>query len=104
MEGVESFGRALLAVAVAATAAVLSNRISERTRIPAPAFFLVAPAVASDLVPRLEQFPIASVQDVVTVALVVLLFNGGLSLGWRQCRGHARHRRAAGARRSWPDS
>ncbi|MFF9410470.1 cation:proton antiporter [Streptomyces anandii] len=89
MEGVESFGRAVLAVALATTVAVLSNRLSERTRVPAPAFFLVAAAVAADLAPRLESFPITSVQNVVTVALVVLLFHGGMNLGWRQLRPNA---------------
>ncbi|MFD8430401.1 cation:proton antiporter domain-containing protein [Streptomyces coelicoflavus] len=89
MEGVESFGRVLLAVAVATLVAVLSNRLSERTRIPAPAFFLLVAAVASDLWPWLGRLPITAVQNAVTVALVVLLFNGGMNMGWSRFRPNA---------------
>jgi hypothetical protein len=41
MSDVEHFALILLVVAVAITAAVLSNRISERIRVPAPVIFLV---------------------------------------------------------------
>ena len=41
MSDVEHFALILLVVAVAITAAVLSNRVSERIRVPAPAIFLV---------------------------------------------------------------
>ncbi|MFE7900415.1 cation:proton antiporter [Streptomyces sp. NPDC057424] len=90
MEGTWSFGLAVLVVAVAGMAAVGSNRLSERTRIPAPAFFLVVAAVAVDLFPGLRKLSTATVQDVVTVALVVLLFQGGMELGWRRFRPEAR--------------
>ncbi|WP_405632610.1 cation:proton antiporter [Streptomyces sp. NBC_01174] len=89
MEGVESSAWWILAVAVAGIVAVMSNRLSERTHIPAPAFFLVAAAVASDVVPALRQFSITTVQNVVTVALVLLLFHGGMELGWRRLRPEA---------------
>src|SRR5262249_51156882 len=68
-----------------------SNRLSRLIRIPAPALFLVGAAIVSDLVPRLEAIPVEVVQQVVTVALVVLLFDGGMHIGWRSLR------RAAGA-------
>jgi hypothetical protein len=42
MGGVESFGLAVLVAALTGIAAVLSSRVSERLRIPAPAFFLIA--------------------------------------------------------------
>jgi cell volume regulation protein A len=41
MSDVEHFALILLVVAVAITAAVLSNRTSERIRVPAPVIFLV---------------------------------------------------------------
>ncbi len=41
MTDVEHFALITLLTAAALVAAVLSNRISERTRIPAPALFLV---------------------------------------------------------------
>jgi cell volume regulation protein A len=66
--------------------AVLSNRLSDRVGIPAPAFFLVGAAVASDLVPGLTPTSIESVQRIVTVALIAILFNGGVDLGWPRFR------------------
>jgi cell volume regulation protein A len=47
--------------------------------------FLFAAAVASDLLPALTP-PVTVVQDLVTVALVVLLFDGGMNIGWRRLR------------------
>jgi cell volume regulation protein A len=69
------------------TAAVLSNRLSERLRVPAPAFFLVGAAVAAQL--WRSPFPVPAVQNVVTVALAVILFDGGMHMGWRRFRASA---------------
>jgi cell volume regulation protein A len=66
--------------------AVVSNRIGDRVGVPAPAFFLVAAAIATDLVPRLTPHSIESVQRIVTVALIAILFNGGLDIGWPRFR------------------
>jgi cell volume regulation protein A len=82
----ESFGLTVLAVALVGLAAVFSNRISERIRIPAPAIFLVSAAIASDLVPQLGKLQVETVERVVTVALAVILFNGGMRIGWRRLR------------------
>ncbi|MFJ6913489.1 cation:proton antiporter [Streptomyces sp. NPDC101133] len=90
MEGVWSFGLVVLIVALAGMAALGSNRLSERTRVPAPAFFLVGTAVAVDLFPELRQLSMTTVQDIVTIALVVLLFQGGMDIGWRRFRPEAR--------------
>jgi cell volume regulation protein A len=54
-------------------------------RIPPSALVLVAAAFASDLFPRLAP-PISTVETVVTVALVVILYDGGASIGWRRFR------------------
>jgi cell volume regulation protein A len=91
MSDVEHFALMVLITAAAVVAAVLSNRISDRIRIPAPAIFLVAAAVASDVVPTLGEVSVTTVQRVVTVALAVILFDGGMHIGWR------RFRQAAGA-------
>jgi potassium/hydrogen antiporter len=58
---------------------------SASVRIPPSALFLVASAFASDLVPSLAP-SISSVELVVTVALVVILFDGGAAIGWRRFR------------------
>jgi len=86
MSDVEHFALLVLLVGVAITVAVLSNRISERIRIPAPAIFLLAAAVASDLVPSLGQLSVTTVQRVVSVALAIILFDGGMHIGWRRFR------------------
>jgi potassium/hydrogen antiporter len=87
MDELVQFGEIVLVTSVALLLAVLSGRVAERIRIPAPAVFLVAAAVASDVVPRLGH--VLSVRDVGrlgTVALIVILFNGGVDIGWRDLR------------------
>jgi cell volume regulation protein A len=39
-----------------------------------------------DLVPALSRVPVLTVQRVVTVMLVLLLFDGGMHIGWRRFR------------------
>ena len=91
MTDVVPFGAAVALTCLAGLVAVLSNRLSEVLRIPTPAIFLVSAAVASDLVPRLYDVPVQTVQRVVTVMLVLLLFDGGMHIGL------SRFREAAGA-------
>ena len=86
MNELVAFGLAVLLAGVAGMAAVLSNRLSERLRVPAPAVFLVCAAVASDLSPRLGRVSVHAVEQVVTVALAVILFDGGAHIGWRRFR------------------
>ena len=81
-----AFGLAVLVTALAGVAAVLSSRVSERLRIPAPAFFLIAAAAAADLWPRLGGLSFTAVENVVSVALAVILFDGGMRVGWRRLR------------------
>ncbi|HZP53850.1 cation:proton antiporter [Actinocrinis sp.] len=86
MSDTTRFGLLIAVVAAVVMLAVLSNRLSARLRVPAPAFFLLGAAVASDLVPRLGQVPIVTVQRIVTVALAVILFDGGMHLGRARLR------------------
>lgn len=86
MSGVSSFGWVVLGVSLVAIAAIASNRISDRLRLPAPAVFLVGAAVASDVFPALGSMRMPTVQNIVTVALIVILFNGGMGIGWRRLR------------------
>lgn len=86
MHDVEPFGLAIGLVALAILVAVLSNRLSGWLRVPAPAIFLVAAAVASDAFPSLGSLPIHVDQRLVTVALVLILFDGGMRIGWQRLR------------------
>ncbi len=89
MHDTEVFGLVVAAVALGLLLAVLSNRVSERVRVPAPAFFLVGAAVLSDLFPNLGRLSTVAVQHAVTVALVLILFNGGVDIGWPTFRRNA---------------
>ncbi len=90
MADVHHFGLILLGVSAAIGAAVAANRLASRVPIPGPALFLVAAALVSDLFPSLESaLSIRTVTRIGTVALIVILFDGGLQLGWRSVRGSA---------------
>ena len=89
MDDVAPFGLVIALLSLAGLAAVWSNRLSERIRVPAPALFLVAAAVAASLVPELRDIPVVGVQRVVTVMLVLLLFDGGMHIGLRRLRAAA---------------
>jgi potassium/hydrogen antiporter len=75
------FARLVLLVAAAGLVALLSNRLTERIRIPAPLLVLVAAAVAVKVIPGLHHPPEQLVERLVTVALICILFDGGLHLG-----------------------
>ena len=89
MDDVTGFGLIIAVVSIAGLCAVWSNRLSERIRIPAPAIFLIAAAIASDLIPALGRVPMLTVQRVVTVMLILLLFDGGMHIGWNRLRAAA---------------
>ena len=82
MSDSHSYARLLLLIAAVGIAAVLSNRLTERLRVPAPALVLVAAAMAVKAVPALHAPPERIVERLVTVALMCILFDGGMSIGW----------------------
>jgi potassium/hydrogen antiporter len=86
MTGTYQFGLVVLVIGLVGIAAVLSNRLSARLRVPAPAFFLICATVAAQLWPNATLLPIATVEPVVTVALAIILFDGGMHIGWRRFR------------------
>src|SRR3954470_2804501 len=86
MDDLLPFAHAVLLVAVVVVVAVGWSRLAERLRVPAPALFLIVAAVASDVIPRLGDVQIITDQRVVTVALVLILFDGGMHIGWGRMR------------------
>jgi cell volume regulation protein A len=90
VDDILTFGVTIAVVCAVLLLAVLSNRVSDRLGVPAPAVFLVGAAVASDVVPSLAPRSIESVQRIVTVALVAILFNGGLEMGWPRFRANVK--------------
>jgi cell volume regulation protein A len=87
MHEVTRFGAIVLLVSGAFSVAVLSNKLSERLRVPAAAFFLLAAALASDLWPSFaDAFSIRDVERIAVVALIMILFDGGMRVGWSRFR------------------
>jgi cell volume regulation protein A len=86
MRDLVPFAVITLLVALALLIAVGSNRIAERIHVPAPALFLIAAAVAAELAPGVGGLSIIVDQRIVTVALVVILFDGGMHIGWDRTR------------------
>ncbi len=86
MRDATTFGWIVLAYAGVGLAAVLSNRLTERTMLPTPALFLAAAAITAKLAPSLHHLPQETVERLVTVALILILFDGGLHLGVRRVR------------------
>jgi cell volume regulation protein A len=84
----DTFHFALIVVLAAAAmlVAVLSNRLTERLKIPAPLLILIGAATAAQLVPHLGTLPDRTVERVVTLALVLILFDGGMQIGWTRFR------------------
>jgi cell volume regulation protein A len=84
---VTSFGGAVLVWGLVGTAALLARRVARWVGIPAPAVFLLAAAVAANSIKSLRTaVDLHVVENVVTLALIVILFDGGLHLGRRRFR------------------
>jgi cell volume regulation protein A len=81
---VSAFGLQVLAASGAALLAVQSHRVSARLRVPTPLFFLVAAAIVPVTAPDL-----VTVEHVVTIALIAILFDGGLHIGRTRFRSAA---------------
>lgn len=91
MADTRSFAWLVLVIAVVGLAAVLSNRLSLRSKVPTPAIVLLASAVIVKAVPDVHVPSEQTVERLVTVALVCILFDGGMHVG------RARFRAAAGS-------
>jgi cell volume regulation protein A len=76
----------LALISAAALGAVLVNRLTTRLKVPAPIWMLVAAAVAVQLIPGMPTLPDVVVAQIVTVALVLILFDGGRHIGWSRLR------------------
>jgi cell volume regulation protein A len=84
---ITNFGLLILIVAAIVALAVFSNKVSERFPIPAPAIFLLVAAAVVHFWPRLgHHISIRSVERVAVVALILILFDGGMRVGWKRFR------------------
>lgn len=86
MSDTERYALAILLASVAAVAALMLNRLTERVRVPAPLLMLVGAALVAKVAPTLRISDAVSVEHIVTIALVLILFDGGMHIGWRRMR------------------
>ncbi|HVA08500.1 MAG TPA: cation:proton antiporter [Acidimicrobiales bacterium] len=82
----QSFALLILFVGGVGLVAVLSSHLTSWVRVPSPALFLVFAAVAVKIVPALHAPPEQAAERVVTIALVCILFDGGMHIGWSRLR------------------
>ncbi len=88
---ITDFAGPLALIAAGLTLAILATALTGRLPIPAPALFLAGAAVASGIWPSLlDDIEIITVERLATVALIVILLNGGRDIG------AARFRRSLG--------
>jgi potassium/hydrogen antiporter len=85
-----TFGEIVLVVAAGFSLALFGRTLINRLAIPSAALFLVAAAVASDVSSRLgDAISVVTVERIAVVALIVILFEGGMHIGWRRFRASA---------------
>ena len=89
MSETEVFALVVLFSALGLVAAIAANALGTRIRVPAPALFLIVAATASGLFPELGKVPLVDDERIVTVALIFILFDGGMHIGWRRFRASA---------------
>jgi cell volume regulation protein A len=83
------FGTIVLVVAAGFSLSIATSKLTERFPIPAPALFLLIAAAASDVFPALTTHlgeSIVTVERIGVVALIVILLDGGMHVGWRRFR------------------
>jgi cell volume regulation protein A len=81
------FAHIVLVVALALFVAISLRSLTARFALPAAAVFLVVPPIAADVFTQLgESLSILEVERITTVALIVILFDGGLHIGLRRFR------------------
>jgi len=83
------FGLIVLVVAGAFLIALGAHKLTELFPLPAPAIFLVAAAISSDVWPGLARLSTVDVERIAVVALIVILFDGGMRIGWTRFRASA---------------
>src|SRR5687768_6602610 len=83
---IADFAAVVLIVAGGLFVAVAMSKLSAWFPIPGPAIFLIAAAVATDVFPGLAVVSIETATRIGAVALIIILFEGGMDVGWRRFR------------------
>jgi cell volume regulation protein A len=90
MEDLLDFGKIILVVSAGLSIAIVVRVVAARVGLPTAALLLIVAAVASDLSTQLaDMLSFEDVQKIATLALIVILFEGGMSIGTRRFRAAA---------------
>ena len=81
MDELAEFGAVVLVVSGGVLLALVASKLSEGFPVPAPALFLLAAAAIPVVVPEVR-----TVERIGVVALIIILFEGGMHIGWRRFR------------------
>jgi cell volume regulation protein A len=81
MDELVDFGAIVLVVSAGVLLALLVHRLAARFPVPAPALFLLAALATPVALPEIQ-----TVERIGVVALIVILFDGGMDIGWRRFR------------------
>jgi cell volume regulation protein A len=82
-------GAYVLAASGVVLLAVGVSNVARRLPVPEPALFLLGAAAVGAALPVADHLPIAAVERIGIVALILILFDGGMEIGWRAFRGSA---------------
>jgi potassium/hydrogen antiporter len=87
MDEIANFGEIILVVASGFVLALFGRTLTERFAIPSAALFLLAAAAVSDLIPSFgDAISFVTVERIGVVALIVILLEGGMRIGWHRAR------------------
>src|SRR3954470_11012418 len=87
MSEITDYAVILLVVSGGFVLAVLATKLSDRLPIPSPVLFLAGAALASAASDDIAgAVTIQDVERIAVVALIVILFNGGMDIGWNRMR------------------
>ena len=81
MAELADFGLIVLVVASGVMLALVATKLSDRYPVPAPALFLLIALAIPVAIPHIK-----TVERIGVVALIVILFDGGMHIGWRRFR------------------
>lgn len=87
MSEIADFGSIVLAVSATVFVALLAMRLADRLALPYAAVILVGAVVISEIFPQLQDvLSTQHIERLAVVALVIILFDGGLHIGARRFR------------------
>src|SRR5262245_7873440 len=81
MDELGDFGLIVLVVSGGVLLALLAHKVSARFPVPAPALFLLLALATPVALPHIR-----TVERIGVVALIMILFDGGMDIGWRRFR------------------